>query len=1090
MYKKTVLLLFFLTVLALIAFAKQSEYTTINSNIERNATPSFTRSHAPAWERENLDYGGFYPRRDDDSLVYEYGFEDDWEDWETADLNGEGDFWEISDEDAHNGDHSAHCPIEENLQNVLISPLLEIPEEGWYTSFDFWVCCDMRMPDADGDGWLDDYFRVNVCPENGGWQDVIYDYCRNDDWYENWIHYRPGVWFRNDLAEWRINLNLSQWAGQSVWLRWMVITDDVMDDDQGSGIWIDDFRLIARSGYENDVGVEWMHVGYPLTIGTNTDCQVSVKNFGFTDKSSIRKFYQIDNERATPIIPWQGDLLSGESELHNFRPRSFPYPGSAILRAYTDLNDDDYRANDTVATEILIYPEGMWMLGYDDRCWSDPVVIEAGNGPAVLFTPEEDDIDGEFNIRAIEARWSNEDQDEEVITTLQIFEDQNGRLGEELYSTEISVTPDDLHPNAHYIPLFDIEEIEGIDGNFWVYFNIENEDNLPKVLGRQIGDDDLYWGEDHYYVSDGDNVQEIEYDLQIHAIITNDELEECNLVVRPDLNFGEVAIEGSRTLPLIVLGAGSEVVTIEEVEIEDGVFSIEYDGDFPIELMVGETAILNVIFSPEDEDEYSAELTFNCNDDSPPTVEITGIGSPLPDIEIEPEALDFGDVIVEMSPELEFTIRNLGLEDLIISDISALGEYFEVDFEDELIIESDGGIDIPVTFSPGEAGEFEGVVNITSNDPDEGIVTIALSGTGIETGVPVIISPIEDIELNEDFEPFRIAILDTVFIDPDDDELTFSVESDNEHLLAFIQGTNQLYLSVDPNWFGEAQVTVIADDHTDDDGRFSGLHNRSSGWHGLLVAREALSAGKETRAINSPCHPVRRDLTNEFTFTVTVNSVNDAPETFDLVLPENRTILDRLHCNVSFLWERAEDIDNEVLYYSLLFHIITDDLDTTVFCEETEDNEFTLCLDTIFVNLGMIDEDVEVFYINLIWGVTACDGELTIEASERRMICVSIPYTVDEYEKTIPEEFSLDQAYPNPFNAVVNIPYALPVSSPVSLIIYDVFGRMITSLVDNNQQSAGNHTIIWDGKSIKSGIYFIKFNAGNYCKVRKVVLVK
>ncbi|NQU05993.1 MAG: choice-of-anchor D domain-containing protein, partial [Calditrichaeota bacterium] len=733
-----------------------------------------------------------FPRRDEDFIVYEYGFEDDWDGWETADLNNAGDFWEISDDDAHDGDFSAHCPIEENLRNCLISPPLDIPEEGWNTWFDFWIHADTRVWDSDDDGFLDDYFKVEVRPEQGGWQDVIYDYGRDDEWLDNWIHYEPNVWFREDLPEWRRKLDLSQFAGQRIHLRWQVITDDDMDGDQGTGIWIDDFRLLASDSPENDVGMEWLHVGYPVSVGFRTDCSVSVKNYGRVTQERIRKFFQIDDGRYTPIMPWQDDLESGESSVYHFRPEATNV-GIGMVKAWTWIEDDENQRNDTAKVEFMMYPEGLWKLGYDDRRWTEEIRFDENNGPAVLFTPEDDNIDDSFDLVAIDVRWSDDEQVEAVTTTLTIFDDDRDGLGAELYSEEIEVTPDDLHPEIHHIDLPEVDALLDMNDDFWVYFEIDNDDQFPRPLGRLIDDDEPNWGEGHYFMSNGNEVDEREIEFQIHAIISGEDFDERNIEARQELDFGEVDVNRGKTYELRVLGASREPVTIEEVEVDDDHFSVEFAGELPVELTLGEIARFEVTFTPDDVDEFTASLTFDCDDESPPEVSLIGSGAHLPNIEIEPDILDFGAVAVDDEEVLELLIWNSGGSDLTISNISVHGFYFSVEFDNEFDIEPDGDAPVFVTFSPEERGSVEGFITISSNDPYEPQISVIL--IGMCDCPPEIVNLIEDIELEEDFEPIILADLDTIFFDPDDEELFFSAEANNENLSFDISDDNLLTLT-------------------------------------------------------------------------------------------------------------------------------------------------------------------------------------------------------------------------------------------------------------------------------------------------------
>ncbi len=88
-----------------------------------------------------------------------------------------------------------------------------------------------------------------------------------------------------------------------------------------------------------------------------------------------------------------------------------------------------------------------------------------------------------------------------------------------------------------------------------------------------------------------------------------------------------------------------------------------------------------------------------------------------------------------------------------------------------------------------------------------------------------------------------------------------------------------------------------------------------------------------------------------------------------------------------------------------------------------------------------------------------------------------------------PLTFALKHNYPNPFNPVTKIEYEIPQPEDVSLIIYDIQGRVVNRLVDENKE-AGRYFIHFDGSNLSSGIYFYKLTAGKYKKVRKMMLVK
>ncbi|MCD6375792.1 MAG: T9SS type A sorting domain-containing protein [Caldisericaceae bacterium] len=85
--------------------------------------------------------------------------------------------------------------------------------------------------------------------------------------------------------------------------------------------------------------------------------------------------------------------------------------------------------------------------------------------------------------------------------------------------------------------------------------------------------------------------------------------------------------------------------------------------------------------------------------------------------------------------------------------------------------------------------------------------------------------------------------------------------------------------------------------------------------------------------------------------------------------------------------------------------------------------------------------------------------------------------------------FSLQQNYPNPFNPVTTINYSIARTSKVELNIYNMLGQKIVSLV-NTHQNPGHYTVQWNAASFPSGVYLYKLKAGDFEKVRKMLLVK
>ncbi len=88
-----------------------------------------------------------------------------------------------------------------------------------------------------------------------------------------------------------------------------------------------------------------------------------------------------------------------------------------------------------------------------------------------------------------------------------------------------------------------------------------------------------------------------------------------------------------------------------------------------------------------------------------------------------------------------------------------------------------------------------------------------------------------------------------------------------------------------------------------------------------------------------------------------------------------------------------------------------------------------------------------------------------------------------------PADFSLDQNYPNPFNPATRIGYDVSNTSYVTVVVYDILGRKMETLV-NAQQRPGHHEVAFDGSKLSSGVYFYRLAAGSNVITRKMILMK
>lgn len=118
------------------------------------------------------------------------------------------------------------------------------------------------------------------------------------------------------------------------------------------------------------------------------------------------------------------------------------------------------------------------------------------------------------------------------------------------------------------------------------------------------------------------------------------------------------------------------------------------------------------------------------------------------------------------------------------------------------------------------------------------------------------------------------------------------------------------------------------------------------------------------------------------------------------------------------------------------------------------------------------------------WGLRVIEGSAITTGIEVKDLTVIMP-----------DDYVLEQNFPNPFNPTTTIRFSLPVRDRVSLKIYDMLGREVRTLVDHQEYPAGSTQVVWDGKAnggqpVSSGTYFYSLIYGNFKKTMKMSLVK
>jgi len=142
-------------------------------------------------------------------------------------------------------------------------------------------------------------------------------------------------------------------------------------------------------------------------------------------------------------------------------------------------------------------------------------------------------------------------------------------------------------------------------------------------------------------------------------------------------------------------------------------------------------------------------------------------------------------------------------------------------------------------------------------------------------------------------------------------------------------------------------------------------------------------------------------------------------------------------------------------------------------------------LNWYFMNSGTNNGLLSIFFTDVNTGfVTGINGTI-LKTTNGGGGMIGIQHISSQ----VPQSFFLHQNYPNPFNPVTKIKFDIPNQSIVKLIIYDLLGREVTTLV-NKQLKPGSYEVDWDGTSYASGVYFYTLLTNDFVETKRMVLLK
>ncbi|HMQ77968.1 MAG TPA: T9SS type A sorting domain-containing protein [Ignavibacteria bacterium] len=113
----------------------------------------------------------------------------------------------------------------------------------------------------------------------------------------------------------------------------------------------------------------------------------------------------------------------------------------------------------------------------------------------------------------------------------------------------------------------------------------------------------------------------------------------------------------------------------------------------------------------------------------------------------------------------------------------------------------------------------------------------------------------------------------------------------------------------------------------------------------------------------------------------------------------------------------------------------------------------------------------------------------TLKAWSLNFVIGTNPIGINNISGEVPDKCSLSQNYPNPFNPATNIKFSVPKAGFVKLIVFDMLGREVETLVNENL-NAGTYNVDWKAANYSSGVYFYRLHSGEFSDIKKMVLIK
>ena len=401
-----------------------------------------------------------------------------------------GDWWEMTDSTSYSLTHCMRVDDDNFFINdALISPEITLPPD--YTMwFEYAVLCHLPDSTHPGSTSLRDYYFVDITADGGEtWEQQFYDYSRGYC-YPNWGLCVPGIPYTGNTS-----MDLTQYAGETIQIRFRCVTDGDHISGNGYGLHIDDVWVMGSNMLGDDVGAAALHIPFPTSLSNGSVTgTVTLTNFGLNNQFSVPAFARRDSSSLIPLAPWA--IIPPQQSVDKTFNWSLTATGDFYWDAFTHLLGDENLLNDTTsAAYVTVTPEHVYELGYDARQYQIAPYyyfsFEPGSGGMCRFVPAGHVLPEPVDI--VEAKILFHSAGPCVFHLYDAG--TASQPGAELYSANLNVNV--TMPNWSTVDLSAVPEMLDRTEPFWIWIESENS-NLAQICG-----DDAVFGAGHYFTYNG-----------------------------------------------------------------------------------------------------------------------------------------------------------------------------------------------------------------------------------------------------------------------------------------------------------------------------------------------------------------------------------------------------------------------------------------------------------------------------------------------------------------------------------------------------------------------------------------------------------